>query len=113
MKEGNVQMIYPCILLIDNDVKLLVKLEAALRQAGYRVLTAHEARQAIYLAKAALPEVIICNPKSSAVRETDVKGTLAKDSKTAAIPFLFMNKPFDKHELVARLNAMIRSQAVH
>ena len=106
-------MISPCILLVDNDVKLLVKLQAVLSQAGYRVLTAHESRQAIYLAQAALPEVIVCNTKISSLHDTDVRGMLARDSQTASIPFLFWSKPFDKHELVARLNAMIRSQAIH
>jgi DNA-binding response OmpR family regulator len=45
MKEWIVNMISPCILLVDNDVKLLGKLQAVLSQAGYRVLTAHESRQ--------------------------------------------------------------------
>jgi DNA-binding response OmpR family regulator len=40
-------MISPCILLVDDDVKLLVKLQAVLSRAGYRVLTALESRQAI------------------------------------------------------------------
>ena len=106
-------MISPCRLLVDNDVKLLVKLQAVLSQAGYRVLTAHESRQAIYLAQAALPEVIVCNTKISSLHDTDVRGMLARDSQTASIPFLFWSKPFDKHELFARLNAMIRSQAIH
>ncbi len=106
-------MISPCILLVDNDVKLLVKLEAVLSQAGYRVLTAHEGRQAIYLAQAALPEVIICNAKMSSLNHSDVRGTLARDSQTACIPFIFIKKPLDKQELVARVNAMIRSQALH
>jgi hypothetical protein len=42
-----------------------------------------------------------------------VRATLARDSQTASIPFLFWSKPFDKQELVARLNAMIRSQVIH
>ena len=106
-------MISPCILLVDNDVKLLVKLQAVLSQAGYRVLTAHEGRQAIYLAQAALPEVIVCNAKMPSLHDSDVRGTLARDSQTASIPFIFLKKPFDKQELVALVNAMIRSQAVH
>ena len=106
-------MISPCILLVDNDIKLLVKLQAVLSQAGYRVLTAHESRQAIYLAQAALPEVIVCNAKMQSQQDADVEGTLARDSQTASIPFIFLKKPFDKQELVARVNAIIRSQAIH
>jgi len=113
MKEWIVNMISPCILLVDNDVKLLGKLQAVLSQAGYRVLTAHESRQAIYLAQAALPEVIVCNAKMASLQDADVQGTLARDSQTASIPFLFLKKPLDKQELVARLNAMIRSSAIH
>jgi DNA-binding response OmpR family regulator len=113
MKEWIVTMMSPCILLVNNDVKLLVKLQTVLSQAGYRVLTAHEGRQAIYLAQAALPEIIVCNAKMSSLHDTDMRGTLARDSQTASIPFLFWSKPLDKQELVARLNAMIRSQALH
>lgn len=113
MKEWNANMISPCILLVDNDVKFLIKLQAALSQAGYRVLTAHESRQAIYLAQAALPEVIVCNAKMSSLHDTDVRGALARDSQTASIPFLFLKKPLDKQELVARVNAIIRSSVVH
>ena len=113
MKEWIATMISPCILLVDNDLKVLVKLEAVLREAGYRVLTAHEGRQAIYLAQAVLPEVIVCNAKMPSLPDSDIKGTLARDSQTASIPFIFIKKPFDKYELVACVNEVIRSQAVH
>jgi DNA-binding response OmpR family regulator len=106
-------MFSPCILVVDNDVNLLVKLEAAFSQAGYRVLTAHESRQAIYLAQAARPEVIVCSSKMPAQKGSDVRHMLAQDSQTASIPLVFLSKPLDKQELVARVNAMIRSQAVH
>jgi DNA-binding response OmpR family regulator len=104
-------MIFPCILLIDNDVKLLAKLEAVLNRAGYRVLTAKDGTQGAYLAQAALPEVIVCDATRPSRNDPDLRSTLAQDSQTASIPFIFLTKPFDKHELVARVNAMIRSQA--
>src|SRR5688500_13142486 len=100
MKEWTATMISPCILLVDNDVKVLVKLEAVLSQAGYRVLTAHESRQAIYLAQAALPEVIVCNAKMLSLHDSDVKGMLARDLQTASIPVIPLTKSLDKHELV-------------
>lgn len=102
-------MFSPCILVINNDVKLLVNLEAELNQAGYRVLTAHDRRQGIYLAQAARPEVIVCDAKAS---RSELSKTLAQDSKTASIPFICLTKSFDKHELVARVNAAIRNHAV-
>jgi DNA-binding response OmpR family regulator len=106
-------MFSPCILLIHNDVKLLVELEAALKQAGYRVLTAYDGTQGIYLAQAALPEVIVCDVKLPAARGFAVKGALAQDSQTASIPVISLTKSLDKHELVAQVNAMIRNQSVH
>jgi CheY-like chemotaxis protein len=104
-------MISPCILVIDNDVKLLVNLEAVLSQAGYRVLTAHDGKQAVCLAQAARPEVILCDVKKSSRNGLDVKRTLAQDSQTASIPFIPLTR--DRHELVAQVNAMIRSQSLH
>jgi DNA-binding response OmpR family regulator len=102
-------MFSPCILVIDNDVKLLVNLEAALNRAGYRVLTAHDSQQAVYLAQAARPEVIVCNVTKRSRSDIDLRSTLAQDSQTASIPFIPITKPLDRHELVARVNAMIRS----
>jgi CheY-like chemotaxis protein len=92
-EEMDNKMVKPCILLIDDDVKLLVKMELTLRRAGYRVLTAHEGRQAVYLAQGALPEVIVCDATmSSSLNGFEVKKTLAQDSQTASIPFLFFNR---------------------
>ena len=106
-------MFSPCILVIDNDVKLLVNLAAALTRAGYRVLTVHDSRHAISLAQAVLPEVIICDGAMPSRSDFDVKRTLAQDSQTASIPFISLTRPLDKHEMVSRVNEMIRSHAVH
>lgn len=103
-------MMSPCILVIDNDVKLLMNLEATLNRAGYRVLTAHDGSQAVYLAQAARPEAIVCDVTRPARNGVDVRRTLAQDSQTASIPFVPLTK--NKQELVARVNAMIRSQAM-
>ncbi|MGZ9234473.1 MAG: response regulator [Anaerolineales bacterium] len=104
-------MISPCVLLIDNDVKLLAKLEPVLRRAGYRVLTATDGRQGLYLAQAALPEVIVCDRTMPSQSDSDLRRTLAQDSRTASIPFVDLPKPLDKQELVARVNEVIRSHA--
>jgi CRP/FNR family transcriptional regulator, polysaccharide utilization system transcription regulator len=101
-------MFSPCILVIDDDVNLLIKLEAVLKRAGYRVLTANNGRQGIYLAQAALPEVIVCDVSAT----FDVRSTLAQDSQTASISFVPLTKPLDKSELVASVNGVIRSQTV-
>jgi DNA-binding response OmpR family regulator len=103
-------MFSPCILLIDPDVKLLARLETLLSRAGYRVLTAHDGSQGLYLAQAALPEVIVCAVTIPAPNDFDIKSTLAQDSRTASIPFIFLTKPFDKQELVASVNEVIRGR---
>lgn len=101
-------MLPPCILVINDNINLLVRLEAVLKRAGYRVLTANHARQSIYLAQAALPEVIVCD----ATDDLNVRSTLADDSQTASIPFVFLTEPLDMSDLVANVNAVIRSQPV-
>jgi len=103
-------MFSPCILVIDNDVKRLIHLEAALSQAGYRVLTAHDGKQGVYLAQATRPEVIVCDVTHPSRSEVDVRGTLARDAQTASIPLIPLPRTFDRYELVARVNAVIRSQ---
>jgi CRP/FNR family transcriptional regulator, polysaccharide utilization system transcription regulator len=103
-------MMSPCILVIDKNVNLLVSLEAQLNQAGYRVLTAHEDRQGIYLAQAALPDVILCDTAKSSSWD-NVKRELAQDAQTASIPFVALTKSLDRRDLVARVNSVIRNQA--
>ena len=118
-------MISPCILLIDDDTKLLIKMEAVLQRAGYRVLTANDGRQGVYLAQAASPEVIVCDTTMPSPDGFAIQGILAEDPGTSSIPFLFMtnrktrmgagnsiSKPFDTAELVARVNEIIRYQPV-
>ena len=103
-------MISPCILVIDKDVNLLINVEAVLNQAGYRVLTAHDDKQGLYLAQGALPDIILCDvakPSWGAV-----KRILAQDSRTASIPFIPVTKSLDRRDLVARVNLVIRNQAV-
>ena len=112
MKEWMVNMVSPCILVIDNDVELLVNLEAVLNRAGYYVLTAHDGRQGINLAQAARPEVILCDVSRSTRNDVDVRRTLAQNTETASIPLIPLTKPFNRQELVAQVNAMIRSQTI-
>jgi DNA-binding response OmpR family regulator len=99
-------MMSPCILVIHDDVKLLIKLEASLNQAGYRVLTAHDVRQGVHLAQAALPEVILYDGSKS-----NVRGTLTQVSD-ASVPFIPLSKRADPQELVCRVNSVIRSHTV-
>lgn len=106
-------MFSPCILVIDNDVKLLVNLATVLTRAGYRVLTAHDSRHGTSLAQAVLPEVNICDGVMPSRSDFDVKRTLSQDSQTVSIPFISLTRPLDKHEMVPRVNKMIRSHAVH
>lgn len=102
-------MFSPCILLIDDDINRLTSLEAALTRVGYRVLTAHDSRQGVYLAQAVFPEVILCDATLPSRTDFDIKGMLAEDAQTASIPFIWLNRSLDKYELVARVNAIIRS----
>jgi CheY-like chemotaxis protein len=102
-------MFSPCILVIHDDINRLASLEAALTRVGYRVLTAHDSRHGVYLAQAVLPEVIVCDVTMPSRTDFDVKGMLAQDSQTASIPFIWLNRSLDQHELVARVNAIIRS----
>lgn len=102
----------PCVLLIDNDIKLLVKMESALKRAGFRVLTAHDGRQAIYLALATVPDVILCDGAWSSRNGLDVRRVLAQDTHTASIPIFSFPKPLAEPQLSALVHALVLSQSV-
>ncbi len=123
----------PCVLVIDDETNLLLGLEAVMKRAGYRVVTANNGQQGLALAQEVLPDMIISDVMMPPPNGFELRKLLAKDPKTAAIPFIFLSartaqadklhalesgaddyitKPFDRQELVARVQAVLRRQAL-
>lgn len=117
------------ILLIDDEPRLLMGLTALIKRAGFNVLSANSGDEGIRLARAHHPDLIVCDVMMPPPNGFKVKATLSEDSKTAAIPFIFLTartsqadmlhgfrlnsddyitKPFNSEELLARIEAVLR-----
>lgn len=117
------------LLLIDNDVALLARLDSQLTDAGYRVVKTSEAAPAHHLLREMRPDLVLLEVKigrgagwqllsefaphvpvfvlSSEGREEDV----VRGFELGAVEYLA--KPYRSGELLARLQARLRQAEVH
>ena len=122
------------ILVVDDEPDLLILLEEHLTQEGYEVLTASAGMKAITRAKQEHPDVILLDVMMPGLSGFDVCNILQDYPDTATIPIIFLTavaetkrkvmglnlgaddyitKPFDLHELAARVQAALRPRIEH
>ncbi|WP_300522928.1 response regulator [Aminiphilus sp.] len=78
------------ILLIEDEGELLANVGDLLELEGYTVLKAASGEEGIRLAKAALPDLIVCDILMPGVDGYGVLKTLRDSPATADIPFIFL-----------------------
>lgn len=114
------------ILVVDDDFSIVNIIQAALRQAGYEVLTAHDGETACHMANTCHPHLIIMD-----VMMPQCNGILAtmRIRQGSNVPILMLSakaegsdrvlgleagaddylvKPFYQQELLARVKALLR-----
>jgi len=114
------------ILVVDDEPQILRLVRAYLEEAGFRVVTASDGEQALYVARHEHPDLIILDilmPKMDGLeftrrirRERDVPIIMltARVEETDRIVGLelgaddYVTKPFSPRELVARVRAVLR-----
>ena len=121
----------PTILLVDDEDAIRAGLAAALDRARFHVLEARDGREALRLVEAGQPDVIVldilmpemdgrevCRQLRQAgnwtpvIMLTQIKATGEKISSLEEGADDYLNKPFDSYELIARVRALLRRQAV-
>ncbi len=121
------------ILLIDDESRLLMGLSAMVKRAGYKVLSAGSGDDGLRLARTQHPNLIVCDVMMPPPNGFKVKQLLSEDPTTASIPFIFLTartsqadvlhgfrlnsddyitKPFNRDELLARIEAVLRRAEV-
>lgn len=121
----------PLILLVDDDDAIRAGLAAALLRSGFRVVEARNGLEALKMVEAHAPDVIaldilmpeldgreVCRRLRQAgnwtpvIMLTQISATGEKIASLEEGADDFLNKPFDSYELIARLRALLRRQAV-
>ena len=121
------------VLLIDDEPNLLVGLSAALTRAGFEVRAVRSGSEGLEEIRRRVPDVVVCDVMMPPPDGFEVRRILAADPSTAEIPFLFLTaragaddrlqgllggaddyvtKPFDRRELVARIEATLRRREI-
>jgi two-component system OmpR family response regulator len=120
-------MAAPTVLLVDDEDNLRSMLEAALSHHGFEVHPAANGRDAIGLAQAVVPDMIVLDVMMPDLDGFEVCRRLRADGVKAPVVFLtakdttedkirgltlggddYIVKPFSLEELVARIHAVLR-----
>ena len=119
-------MMTKTILVVDDEERLVSLVRAYLEQAGFRVVTAGDGRQALFVARAEKPDLIILDlmmPELDGYefmrahrkeRETPIIMLTAKVEDEDKVLGLelgaddYVTKPFSPRELMARVRAVLR-----
>jgi len=117
------------VLVVDDERDIVELVRYNLAQAGYRVVSAADGRQAIDLARRERPDLIVLDLMLPVLPGAEVARILKQDEKTRGIPILMLTargeevdrvvgfelgaddyvvKPFSPRELVLRVQAILR-----
>lgn len=89
------------ILLIEDNIDILENLSEYLELEGYKTFLANNGKKGVELAKAHLPDLIICDVLMYDIDGHEVLHLIKESPKTRGIPFIFstsLSEKIDREE---------------
>ena len=88
----------PTVLIIEDEAPIRANLNRFLRAEGYEVVSAADGASGIAAAREHGPDLIICDVLMPELDGYQVLATLRTETKTAAIPLVFLTASADKED---------------
>jgi len=122
------------ILVVDDDKEIVRVVRAYLERAGYAVLTAHNGETALHVIRSERPDLVVLDLMLPDRDGWDVTRIVRQDESLALTPIIMLTaraedhdkimglelgaddyipKPFNPHEVVARVRAVLRRAGQH
>lgn len=127
-------MVLAKVLIVDDQPEPLFVLQSLLEREGYEVVTASNGEEAIATALEQLPDVILLDVMMPGLSGKDVARTLKADEQLRYTPIVlltsrddlevleegfaagaddFLRRPFEARELLARVQAALRTRSIY
>ncbi|MBS4036318.1 MAG: response regulator [Ignavibacterium sp.] len=92
------------ILIIEDEEHLRESIAEFLEYEGFKCLQAPDGIEGIEIARAEMPDMIICDIRMPGLNGHEVLKELRRDSRTSSIPFIFLTALIDKSDLRQGMN---------
>ena len=94
--SGRGRVLAPTVLVVDDEEEVLYALEAVIEEQGWRVLTAHNGREALAVLQSARPDLLLVDLFMPVMGGIELLRAIKGDERLSRIPRLVMTAANDR-----------------